>query len=284
MGMATVVQGDCLEVMKIMEDNTVDAVVTDPPYGIGFMGKHWDHGVPSKDVWSQCLRVLKPGGHLLSFAGTRTQHRMCCNIEDVGFEIRDMIAWIYGQGYPKGSAVLKPSMEPITVAKKSGDSWLNVEECRVPCFGEGKGRWPANVIHDGSEDVLGCFPEAPGQQGDLKAHNKCRQSPNGIFGGMRPALDHPARDDGGVKSAARFFYCAKANKTDRAGSNHPTVKPIDLMRYLCRLVTPPGGLILDPFAGSGTTGQAAVEEGFRCLLIEREAEYVRDISRRLGII
>lgn len=379
MNRATVIHGDCLYVMTGMGENTVDAVVCDPPYGLGFMGKHWDHGVPSKDVWAQCLRVLKPGGHLLAFAGTRTQHRMCCNIEDAGFEIRDMIAWIYGQGFPKSHNValgidkmfghgnrghrvavanrrhpdgtvepngddleayegkceqsrpwsgwgnnLKPAMEPITVARKPfegtivsnvlqhGTGAINVDDCRVPNSDAGKqdrsnekrasvrgesatdfrltggprggsikGRFPANVIHDGSEEVLGCFPDSPGQQGDLRGHNKSRKSPNGAFGEMGPARDCAARDDKGNKSASRFFYCSKADKEDRAGSKHPTVKPLDLMRYLCRLVTPPGGLVLDPFAGSGTTGQAAVEEGFRCLMIEREFEYVSDIRRRM---
>lgn len=433
--------GDCLAVLKTLPDNSVDSIVTDPPYGLSFMGKKWDYDVPSVEVWAECLRVLKPGGYLLAFAGTRTQHRMAVRIEDAGFEIRDMIAWVYGSGFPKSLDVskaidkaggaspreqsellrakreragftreqvaehvgctsssvrdweegraravgapvefivpsveyraklagllgysaderrligaapdrrgdgtvygvghsgelraggnteaarqwqgwgtaLKPALEPITVARKPligtvsenvlahGTGALNIEGCRVgdevlPAMTAGQakigtfergvmvtpertGRWPANLIHDGSEEVLAGFP------GDAES------------------------------SAARYFYCAKASKADRdaglshlptvtadpygqhrgrrmdgndtridgkppaVGKNHhPTVKPTDLMRYLCRLVTPPGGTVLDPYTGSGSTGKAAVLEGFRFLGIEREAEYVAVARARI---
>jgi DNA modification methylase len=437
--------GDCLAVMREMPDASVDAVVTDPPYGLAFMGKRW---VPSVDIWAECLRVLKPGGHLLAFAGTRTQHRMAVRIEDAGFEIRDMIAWVYGSGFPKsldvskaidrmdaseeqerrrlrftawvratgatsrqideatgtnmgvhyttaasqprimtrehleqcrhllgdvpewvereadirsvesqnmasrevvaertmtqggGSSLqirigerreveanitapatpeaqqwagwgtaLKPALEPITVARKPligtvaenvlahGTGALNVDGCRIEGrertdyglanatrsagntygtpsasadFDATQGRWPANLIHDGSEEVVGL-----------------------------------------LNDAARFFYCAKASKRDRdegcegmeaqnnmrvngpreseeakhatkRSNHHPTVKPTDLMRYLCRLVTPPGGIVLDPFAGSGSTGKAAALEGFRFIGIEREAEYVEIARARIA--
>jgi hypothetical protein len=345
--------GDCLEVLKTLADSSVDAVVTDPPYGLAFMGKRWDYDVPSVDVWAECLRVLKPGGHLLSFAGTRTQHRMAVRIEDAGFEIRDMIAWVYGSGFPKSLDVskaidkaagaerevvgissvtgarqsrtmddgnkgtrrtyqnnepvvnnitapatesarqwsgwgtaLKPAMEPITVARKPligtvaanvlqhGTGAINVDGCRVSAsdgrpliishgegFGSGEhvtaygdglsgsrhggtttqGRWPANLIHDGSDEVTELLSDS-----------------------------------------ARFFYCAKASKRDRGdGNRHPTVKPTDLMRYLCRLVTPPNGTILDPFTGSGSTGKAAMLEGFQFIGIEREAEYVEIAKARI---
>lgn len=281
------------------------------------MDKKWDYDVPSQEIWAECLRVLKPGGHLLSFAGTRTQHRMAVRIEDAGFEIRDMIAWIYGSGFPKSlnlknewqgwGTALKPALEPITVARKPligtvaenvlahGTGALNIDATRVgteqieagragreDCVGysgglKGQesggvniGRWPANLIHDGGDEVVGLFPAD--KQG----------------------------------SAARFFYCAKASKRDRdegldgfeakrgtvgnkwtdqdyrrgdevpsvdRRNHHPTVKPTDLMRYLCRLVTPPGGVVLDPFMGSGSTGKAAKLEGFSFIGIEREAEY-----------
>ena len=286
--------GDCLEVLRTIASDSIDAVVTDPPYGLSFMGKRWDYDVPSVEVWAECLRVLKPGGHLLAFAGTRTQHRMAVRIEDAGFEIRDMIAWIYSTGFPKShnldgdwqgwGTALKPALEPITVARKPlsgtvaetvlkhGTGAMNIDGCRVGRDAEdvsgwsqsgsnasenrsmsganyardakpdAEGRWPANLIHDGSDE------------------------PTGLLG-----------------DAARFFYCAKASRSDRgAGNVHPTVKPTDLMRYLCRLVTPPGGVVLDPFAGSGSTGKAAALEGFRFLGIEREAEYVEIARARIA--
>lgn len=337
--------------MKRLEDNSVDSIVTDPPYGLSFMGKKWDYDVPSTEIWAECLRVLKPGGHLLAFAGTRTQHRMAVRIEDAGFDIRDMIAWVYGSGFPKSMDVskaidkaagaerevigknqfaarrvqnkdrpntanvggyvnseasllitapateasqqwqgwgtaLKPALEPITVARKPligtvaanvlehGTGALNIDGCRVSTsdvlsfgsreLGDGikygkckpttegiqhdQGRWPANLIHDGSDEVDGMFPK----------------SASGTFG-----------------SASRFFYCAKASKKDRGDNNHPTVKPTDLMRYLCRLVTPPGGVVLDPFTGSGSTGKAAMLEGFSFIGCELSEEYAAIAKERI---
>jgi site-specific DNA-methyltransferase (adenine-specific) len=368
----TLHHGDCLEVMATMADNSVDAVVTDPPYGLSFMGKRWDYDVPSVEVWAECLRVLKPGGHLLAFAGTRTQHRMAVRIEDAGFEIRDMIAWVYGSGFPKsldvskaidkaagaerevvgiagrsGSAracmagdfaggeyhatapatpeaqqwqgwgtALKPALEPITVARKPligtvaanvlthGTGAINVDGCRVDgtprtTHADGNrqgthpapmdwgnrtehaapgasGRWPANVIHDGSEEVVGLFPDVGKSTGGGKKNG------DKFCGGFAPSgEDVIGYGDSG--SAARFFYCAKASKADRGeGNTHPTVKPTDLMRYLCRLVTPPGGIVLDPFMGSGSTGKAAILEGFQFIGIEREAEYLAIAEARIS--
>lgn len=322
-GIFKLIPGDCLLALRGMSDCSIDAVVTDPPYGLSFMGKKWDYDVPGIDVWAECLRVLKPGGHLLAFAGTRTQHRMAVRIEDAGFEIRDMIAWVYGSGFPKshngewGGTALKPALEPITVARKPlvgtvaanvlefGTGALNIDGCRVDAsdgrplieskseaslhaFGNGlngsrcagvttQGRWPANLIHDGSEEVLAAFPQAKGQQGSVTGNEPSSKTNNtyGQFGG-RPATE-PRGDTG---SAARFFYCAKASRRDRGeGNDHPTVKPTDLMRYLCRLVTPPGGLVLDPFMGSGSTGKAAVKEGFRFVGCEMENK-IMDIAER----
>lgn len=362
--------GDCRTLMADMEGCSVDSIVTDPPYELtsarpggrspategkvmkGFMGMKWDGSGVAFDpaMWTEALRVLKPGGWLVAFGGSRTYHRMACAIEDAGFEIRDQIMWIYGSGFPKGGldesgrgTCLKPAHEPIVLARKPlvgsalanvaafGTGKLNIDACRIGDSGArnngrqagtngiyghigattpvdyGKGRWPANIVHDGSDDVLAAFPDAPGQQGDLQGHAKCRQSPNGIFGGMRPALDHPARRDTG--SAARFFYCAKASQADRdeglsafepqafvqfATGNgesgkpsslsegretryrntHPTVKPEALMRWLVRLVTPEGGLVLDPFTGSGSTGKAAVLEGRSFIGCELTADYL----------
>jgi len=475
--------GDCLEILAKIADNSIDAIVTDPPYGLSFMGKKWDYDVPSVEVWAECLRVLKPGGHLLAFAGTRTQHRMAVRIEDAGFEIRDMIAWVYGSGFPKSldvskaidkcngeanrlhkftawmreqgmtiaimwrpllpfakneatakamaqhyissgqqpaiptSAIwrvlrplcanvpawvdelvqrieaerevvgqgwrmdrkegavnygggtpdgayditapatpeaqqwagwgtaLKPALEPITMARKPltgtvaanvlehGTGALNVDGCRVGTEstlrtngktaiwadggmnsvqgGSAQGRWPANLIHDGSDDVVGLFPVT----GASKAAPRGGTNPNPMdWGNGRTDGDivKGHTDNGG--SAARFFYCAKANKADRdegcegiaqrlsmrygekaqgplpqqtpskpvpQRNHHPTVKPTDLMRYLCRLVTPPGGTVLDPFMGSGSTGKAAALEGFKFIGIERDPEYIEIAKARI---
>lgn len=348
--MNRILLGDCLEVMRTLPDCSVDSVVTDPPYGLSFMGKRWDYDVPAVEVWQQCLRVLKPGGHLLAFAGTRTQHRMAVRIEDAGFEIRDMIAWVYGSGFPKshngewGGTALKPALEPITMARRPligtvaanfeahGTGGLNIDAARIetrrevlsigsggiPCRhdtdlprgragnasanaryvaaggtnfamtpgsrgGDPCGRWPANLIHDGSDDVQAAFPAAPGQQGDLKGHSRDRVS-KGVFGDMKAARDATKRTDFG--SASRFFYCAKATREERdwADKNtHPTVKPIALMRYLIRLVTPKGGVVLDPFMGSGSTGCAAAAEAFGFIGIDRDPEYVAIAESRIRV-
>ena len=327
--------GDCLQVLQALPDNYADSIVTDPPYGLNFMGRKWDYDVPATEVWEQCLRVLKPGGYLLAFAGTRTQHRMCVNIEDAGFEIRDMIAWVYGSGFPKShnlkdewqgwGTALKPALEPITVARKPfkgtvaqnvlehGTGGINIDGCRVGTEqrtykGSGSsqqrysdsragltdgrgahmeftatGRWPANLIHDGSEEVVELFPDScsgsvstRGAGGDKYANGK------GFANTLAETGQPIGFDDSG--SAARFFYCAKASKADREDGNvHPTVKPTELMRYLCRLVTPPGGIVLDPFMGSGSTGKAAMREGFGFIGIEREAKYFEIAQQRVQL-
>lgn len=305
-GRVTLHSGECWDVLKTLPDAYIDSIVTDPPYALAFMGKAWDTGETANSVefWSEALRVLKPGGHIVAFGGTRTYHRMACAIEDAGFEIRDQLQWIYGSGFPKSRNIgdgwgtaLKPACEPICLARKPligtvaanvlehGTGAINVDGCRVgtestrrplgkplnggaygsdrsdresleTVGGSDSGRWPANIIHDGSEEVIAAFPESDG------------------FSEYRG-------DDGG--SAARFFYTAKADANDRLGSKHPTVKPVDLMQWLCRLVTPKGGTVLDPFAGTGTTGEAAFREGFNAVLIEREAEYQADIRRRMAL-
>jgi len=361
--MIELIHGDCLEKMKAMKADSIDAIITDPPYGLSFMGKKWDYDVPSVAIWKECLRVLKPGGHLLAFAGTRTQHRMAVRIEDGGFEIRDMIAWVYGSGFPKshngewGGTALKPALEPITMARKPligtvaanvlehGTGALNVDGCRVagvppsvpqPCLrpkgvdsghalgsGAGRngemsqatGRWPANLIHDGSDEVVGLFPQtASGKPSGTRNAN------SNMFASGGKGVELTGFGDTG--SAARFFYCAKASKADRdegceglpqtikqsvahgdrrhgtlpytnepremkprpRGNHHPTVKPTALMRYLCRLVTPPGGTVLDPFMGSGSTGKAALLEGFNFIGIEREAEYLEIARARITAV
>lgn len=352
-GQVRLFAGDCRDVLKSLPDNSIDSVVTDPPYALvsiqkrfgkegsapakhgadglyarasaGFMGKQWDNGEAAfaAEFWAEVRRVLKPGGHVLAFGGTRTYHRLACAIEDAGFEIRDQIGWAYGSGFPKShnqkgdwegwGTALKPAWEPIVVARKALDGtnaanlgkWgvgaLNIDATRTS-----EGRWPANLIHDGSDEVVGAFPTAPGQMAKAAIVNDRRKDQN-VYGSMsRGSNGSEPRDDSG--SAARFFYCAKASKADRdaglehlpkkaAGlvsetsgqhitrrdegyevapraNTHPTVKPTALMQYLCRLVTPPGGVVLDPFMGSGSTGKAAVLEGFQFVGVEREAEYM----------
>jgi DNA modification methylase len=340
-------QGDCLEVMAGMDAGSVDAIVTDPPYGLSFMGKEWDHGVPGIPFWTEMLRILKPGGHLLSFGGSRTYHRMACAVEDAGFEIRDQIMWIYGSGFPKsknvalgidkgeghpnrGKAIptaskfqngttqhlksnpvgpyeprseeamdwegwgtaLKPAHEPIVVARKPligtvaknvlehGTGGINVDGCRVSDKG---GRWPANVIHDGSNEVLGLLPDSVGNKGIHGTMKGGRHGGQFAGGGKSGDREYNFVGYGDSGSAARFFYCAKANKKERGeGNSHPTVKPLALMRYLCRLVTPPGGTLLDPFMGSGTTVLAALEEGFDPVGIELEPEYLEIAKSRVA--
>lgn len=433
LGSAKLFCGDCRAVMPELPANSVDSIVTDPPYGIRFMGKTWDNpdilektanrakystdpseraGITgghrsvaaeagkydrssfanqkfqqwTREWATEAMRALKPGGHLLCFASTRTYHRMTCGIEDAGFEVRDQIGWVFGSGFPKShnlhgdwegwGTALKPAWEPICVARKPlvgtvaenvaryRTGAINIDECRVPGeptpinrleewsgFGQVKqpeytqevntlGRWPANIVHDGSDEVIAAFPNAPGQQGDL---NSTRPRPSkGIFGDMAAPVPHKARRDGeesanrryadsgstnfaalpgdrreGCGSAARFFYAAKADREDRnegcdhlpyrpggmlsntsgqhitrrdggapgpTKNNHPTVKPTDLMRWLCRLVTPTGGTILDPFAGSGSTGKAALYEGFDFIGIEGEEEYCAIAEARMRFV
>jgi site-specific DNA-methyltransferase (adenine-specific) len=423
-----------------MEDESVDSIVCDPPYELGFMGKSWDSTGIAYDVevWKQCLRVLKPGGHLLAFGGSRTYHRLACAIEDAGFDIRDQIQWIYGSGFPKSLDVsksidkaargvpqggadptsanhgkfkggcsednpsgqgfgagpgqfmkdsrskydganrkpapstsngfgyeskggivepqpltedakqwngwgtaLKPSHEPIVLARKPligtvasnvlqhGTGALNIDACRIEgepvpinrlenwsVFGQEKrpdyeqeintlGRWPANVIHDGSDEVLALFPNTYSSPESSTSHEEyVPNNKNNVFGESMGGGWHPGFGDGG--SAARFFYCAKASQEDRdegmeefplqpcgmmeddnypiktssgkvrnteRRNIHPTVKPTDLMRYLCRLVTRPGGTVLDPFMGSGSTYKAAYQEGLNFAGIEISEPY-----------
>lgn len=357
----TLYLGDCRDVLPTLSG--IDAVVTDPPYGLSFMGKKWDYDVPSVEVWRLVLEAIKPGAHLLSFAGTRTQHRMAVNIEDAGFDIRDLIAWVYGSGFPKShnlngqwegwGTAFKPALEPVTVARKPlvgtvaenvmqyGTGAINIDGCRVgtestirnnnvslgssgngiygkagACIaGSHSGRFPANLIHDGSDEVVGLFPyTTSGKPGVMRA---CVNR-SAAYGAESRQPGTPMTGFGDSGSAARFFYCAKASKADRdegceglskrmsasavarvsqlqgeeatcisntkhpRHNHHPTVKPTALMRYLCRLITPPGGVVFDPFMGSGSTGKAAILEGFGFIGIERDPEYFEIACRRIA--
>jgi site-specific DNA-methyltransferase (adenine-specific) len=369
-----IIHGDCFDVLKNIPDSSIDLILTDPPYGLSFMGKNWDHGVPGVQFWIEALRVAKPGAHLFAFGGTRTFHRLAVAIEDAGWEIRDTIMWVYGSGFPKSLDVskaidkmaganrevvgskevsdmrggnfktsngrilvnitapatedakqwqgwgtaLKPALEPITVARKPltgtvaenvlehGTGAINIDGCRVECEGKpvfingverdrnrssydtggsnrtGKittqGRWPANLIHDGSEEVVGLFPYQ--KSGKVKPHVIKRDKTVVDFQrGLTQRTGHSLSSEG---SAARFFYCAKASKSERGeGNTHPTVKPLGLMKYLITLGLPPGGIVLDPFCGSGTTALACKELGRNYICIEKELEYYQIACNRL---
>jgi len=402
-----IINGDSIKELKKFPDNYFHSVVTDPPYGLSFMGKKWDYDVPSVELWTEVFRVLKEGGYLLSFAGTRTQHRMAVNIEDAGFEIRDMIAWVYGSGFPKshniGKAVdklqgnerevvkskrhgggssdifpernnkldsvgnsewegwgtaLKPALEPITMARKpfktsvaenvlkNGVGGINIDGCRVgttetltrdckgwasaehkgyqrpsyknakkTIFGSNNGRFPSNLIHDGSDEVTNLFPES---NQATRTYRKNNGRTFAVGGGKEQSSNIVVAGDKGC--AARFFYCAKASKQDRnegledfedklssasefrpnhlektnkgengnpygrwkpLKNNHPTVKPTDLMRYLVRLVTPKEGIVLDCFMGSGSTGKACAYEGFNFVGIDLDKDYCEIAKARI---
>ena len=438
-----ILSGDCVEVMRGLDDESVDAIVTDPPYGLGFMGKAWDDLPPGLEWAQECLRVLKPGGHLLAFGGSRTYHRLAVAVEDAGFEVRDQMMWLYGSGFPKSLDVskaidkaagaerevvgkhdapaksiysqtehelsqdidltapateqahkwdgwgtaLKPAHEPIVVARKPlvgtvaenvlkfGTGALNVDGCRIEHDGTGQwgtinrsntrglygsfgdedgetpgsvrnpaGRWPANLILD--EEAGRLLDEQSGEGKDGVAVQRNLPQSGSQSGHVRVKAPTQRASDVGYGSsggASRFFYCAKAGKAERnagldgfeeresrgyqplaqrcrecgctsvngnasdlgipkmqcghpdtaiefvepkntptARNIHPTVKPISLMAYLVRLVTPPAGTVLDPFLGSGTTGCAAVLEGFDFIGIEREADYIAIAEARIA--
>lgn len=348
----TLHHADCRDAMRTMEADSVDAIVTDPPYGLSFMGREWDHGVPGVEFWREALRVAKPGAHLVAFGGTRTFHRLACAVEDAGWEVRDCLSWLYGSGFPKsldvskaldkaagaerdvvgyqrltgtaaiggdtgrasvaasgGTSVgavkmspltapatdaarqwqgwgtaLKPAWEPVILARKPligtvaanvlahGTGAINVDACRIGTHGATKrsGQAAYPLTADGKEDRSASWART----GHSVVHADAGRWPANV------ALDEAAASMLGEPS--RFFYTAKASRRERGeGNTHPTVKPLALMRWLVRLVTPPNGLVLDPFNGSGSTGVAALAEGARYVGCEREAEYIEIARRRL---
>ncbi len=328
-----IVNADCLDWMREQQDNSIDFIVTDPPYGLKFMGKKWDNGIPGVGFWSEMLRVCKPGSMLAAFGGTRTFHRLTCAIEDAGWEIRDCICWLYGSGFPKShnkfglegyGTALKPAWEPIILAMKpldgtyaqNAEKWdvagINIDATRIPmedkwthrCHditsgglmdkkgrsdrvseSNSLGRWPANLILD--REAAALLDE---QTGILKsgAHKPS------YFSKMQKCLTHNKYNPiGGYDihansgGASRFFYCAKASSSERnAGLEkhciHPTVKPLALMRYIIKLLAPPGDpILLDPFAGSESTLVAAKQLRIRAIGIEKEDEYAEIAKRRI---
>ena len=353
--------GDCLDRLKNLPDNSVDSVVTDPPYHLtstkqsskGFMGKEWDGGDIAfrPELWTECLRVLKPGGHILAFSASRNYHRIASAIEDAGFEIRDQLMWIYGSGFPKSHNIgkkveeytgwgtaLKPAHEPIVMGRKPlsektvvdnvlewGTGGINVDESRIPyqqsemdkidfdrprvresanpdwvlkqahdytdpSYTEynQEGRFPANVLL--SEEAAENLDQ---HTGILKGDSPNRKPRNGGHRKQYVGTDNNEKNKdvisdkkfSDVGGASRYFYVAKASKKEKesAGKNtHPTVKPIKLMEYLIKMVTPTGGTILDPFMGSGSTGIAALQNGFDFIGIEREQEYLDIAESRIN--
>jgi DNA modification methylase len=294
---AEVIHGDCLAVLRGMHAGIFNAVVTDPPYGLveprsqsnplgafaprtergkaaragGFMGKAWDSAVPGPDVWAAVLRVLRPGGYMLVMGSPRTYHRLAVAAEDAGFEIRDCLMWLYGSGFPKGNGCLKPAYEPILLCRKPSRKVLplGIDVCRIPA--EPWVRQDGDSGHGFKSDK---FMGVAGN-GETTDTGRLRESSAGRW----PA--NVLRDDSEeAVGAGRFLYTAKVSKRERGeGNNHPTVKPLALFRWLVKLITLPGGLILDPFGGSGTTAIAALAEGRSATLIEKEVSYV-DIARK----
>lgn len=386
-----VILGDCTEVLRqLARDGVlVDSMVTDPPYHLasivarlgqpdsapiqsgktgvyargskGFMGQTWDGGDVAfrVDTWRRVFDVMKPGAHLVAFSATKGYHRMVCAIEDAGFEVRDMVPWLYGTGFPHSHNLdgdwegwgtnLKPAIEPVVLAQKPisessieanvarwGVGAINIDASRIHADdaqggsyrvkrfapgaeinksgawkqdqvfeGEMKpGRWPANVCHDGSEEVLEAFA-AYGERGAIApVHTRGADKFRNTYGKFKGNVDEAGatfRGDSGT--AARFFYSSKATQGERVFEcrecglhtlgkpacghadmrTHPTVKPISLMRWYVEMITPPSGLVLDPFAGTGTTAAAAREAGFQSLSIEADENHLRDIGVRLGI-
>ena len=308
--------GDCRDVMATLPAESVDAIVCDPPYGLSFMGKGWDHGVPGVDFWVEALRVLKPGGHLIAFGGTRTYHRLAVAIEDAGFEVRDCLMWLYGSGFPKShnlhgewhgwGTALKPAYEPAILARKPlrgtvadnvaqwGVGGLNIDGCRVgdestlrpnsnaggvfvgkgsqgQINGSASGRWPANVILD--EDAAAAL-DAQSDTGASRFFYTAKASRSEREAGLDGVEQMQAPN--GNKWTDQDY---RTGKTIARANHHPTVKPIDLMRYMIRLVAPRGAVVLDPFMGSGSTGCAAMVEGMQFIGIDITPEYV-DIARR----
>ena len=387
--MYSILHGDARDMMLMIGADCFHAIVTDPPYGLKFMGKAWDYGIPGVPFWTEALRVAKPGAHLLAFGGTRTFHRLTCAIEDAGWEIRDCVMWVYGSGFPKSHNIskqidkmegvkrevvgtrtdgrgaspskianhgkgdtgighadgskqvyeetistsdaarqwegwgtaLKPAWEPIILARKPligtvaanvqqfGTGGLNIDGCRVETsdnlngggysenyqgssflkyggkleFEQPIGRWPANLIHDGSEEVVELFPQSKSTGGKGEASGLIdNASIYGKFSGDNKGANAGGLGDSG--SAARFFYCAKVSRSERGeGNTHPTVKPLALMRYLIRLVAPKESLVLDPFVGSGSTIIACEKEKVHCVGIDNDVSSIQIAVNRVKV-
>jgi site-specific DNA-methyltransferase (adenine-specific) len=262
-----ILEGDNRDTLKTLTDNSIDAIVTDPPYGIDFLGKTWDANTGALETYQQCLRVLKPGGHILAFSAARTYHHLAVTLEQAGFDIRDQIMWIYSSGFPKGDH-LKPAHEPIAMARKPGKSILNIDACRIeysdnkPSAGK-----RTSSFHNATGKLAATQTGGDGSGGWVA--NEIGRFPSNVIGD--------------IPDYQKYFYCPKVSPKERMEfNNHPTVKPIELMKYLIKLVTPPGGIVLDPFNGSGSTGCAAVELGHEYIGCELDPAYVEIALKRIA--
>lgn len=265
----TLINADCKVALSVMEESSIDAIVTDPPYEIGWNNKKWDRtGIAfSVDLWRDAFRVMKPGGYLLAFGATRTYHHLVAAIEEAGFAITDCLSWLYGSGFPKHCSKLKPAWEPVVMAEKraSKATPLNIDDCRV----EGD-RWPANILFD--------LAAAECLDADAPVYK-----PSRFFYVAKPTTDEREEGLEGTrlkKKSTNLLEGLKGAAKPRR-NYHPTVKPIALMRHLVRLVTPHDGVVLDPFTGSGTTGCAAMLEQRRFVGVEREREYFAIAEARI---
>ena len=300
----TLYRGDCVKVMNTLPVETIDACITDPPYELGMLGSHWDStGVSFREeTWGEVWCLLKPGAYLAAFSGTRTYHKMATAIDRAGFDIIDMIEWIHGQGVPKSrryeggrGTSIKPAHEPICLARKPKDGtfaendekWgcglMNIDDARIPLQGKTtEGRFPANVVHDGSDVVLAEFPQSAGCGNKTRILNNNTIATKDQLGLNRKGSFQSVLHGDGMGSAARFMYCAKASKKEKEHGAHTTQKPVNLMRWLIRLLVPHGGIVIDPFLGSGTTAVAAVQEGRRWIGIEKDGGYAAIAEARIA--
>jgi site-specific DNA-methyltransferase (adenine-specific) len=368
----TIIQGDNRETLKTIPDNSIDAIVTDPPYGIDFLGKDWDANTGALETYQECLRVLKPGGHILAFSAARTYHHLAITLEQAGFEIRDQIMWIYSSGFPKSQDIgksiernekkdgsdwlgwgtaLKPAHEPIALARKPiklsiaknaqkyGVGALNIDAARVPYADEKEAQAMADWYAKYPVNQAGGAPTFQGTDDKPKAGKRTASFHNATGGGETQSGGDgspqfianeqgrfPSNVIGDIPLYQKYFYCPKVSRKERhiglvnpgpqtarardadgnvlnyaekkagasanvlveqfqlsdKGNNHPTVKPIELMKYLIKLVTPPGGTVLDPFNGSGSTGCAAVELGHNYIGCELDPAYVDIANRRIA--
>lgn len=289
----TILEGDNRDTLKTLEDNSIDAIVTDPPYGIDFLGKAWDANTGALETYQECLRVLKPGGYILAFSAARTYHHLAVTLEQAGFEIRDQIMWIYSSGFPKAQGIkghegwktaLKPAHEPVCMVRKpfKGSTVDNMNHWGLGALNIDATRIPAD------EELINWYNRYPEQKSKTGVYENYNPEVSVKIANTQPVDTteiqgrFPSNVIGEVEGYQKYFYCPKVNRVERMEfNNHPTVKPVELMKYLIRLVTPPNSTVLDPFCGSGSTGMAAVELGHTFIGCELDPNYVEIAKKRI---